>query len=78
MQDVTEKAYFGSCNFFPDLDEHRLQIAKSLGADFVFKVGGCDSKTLAKQIEAEFGMADRTIECTGAESSIHTAIYVCN
>ena len=62
--------------FFSDLDENRLKIAKSLGADVVFKAGGCDAKSLAKQIRDEFGMADRTIECTGAESSIHTSIYV--
>ena len=53
-----------------------MKIAKKLGADFVIKAGGCDAKTLSKQIRDGFGMADRTIECTGAESSIHTAIYV--
>ena len=53
-----------------------MKIAKKLGADFVYKAGGCDAKTLSKQIRDEFGMVDRTIECTGAESSIHTAIYV--
>ena len=63
-------------SFTADLDENRLKLAKSLGADFVFKVGGCDAKTFAKEIKESFGTADRTIECTGAESSIHTAIYV--
>lgn len=65
-----------NCKLFVDLDENRLKMAKALGADLVFKAGGCDARTMAKQIEKEFGMADRTIECSGAESSIHTAIYV--
>ena len=59
-----------------DLDESRLKMAKSLGADAVFKVDKSDGKAMAEKITKEFGFADRTIECTGAEPSIHSAIYV--
>ena len=51
-------------------------MAKKLGADEIFKVESRDGKVVAEQIEKKFGLADETIECTGAESSIHTAIYV--
>ena len=61
-----------------DLDEGRLNKAKELGADFIIKVDLTeDSSTLAKRVEDSLqGLADRTIECTGAESSFHTAITV--
>ena len=65
--------------FFPitDLDESRLKVAKELGADMTFKITSRNGKEVAQQINKEFGPVDKTIECTGAESSIHTAIYVC-
>ena len=65
-------------SFLLDLDENRLAIAKKLGADEVFKVDCKDGKIMAEKITEKFGMVDRTIECTGAESSIHTGIYVRN
>lgn len=58
-----------------DLDESRLKVAKELGADTTFKITSRDGKEVAEQINKEFGNVDKTIECTGAESSIHTAIY---
>jgi threonine dehydrogenase-like Zn-dependent dehydrogenase len=59
-----------------DLDEGRLAKAKELGADYTIKVDSRDGKEVAKKIMEQLGPADRTIECTGAESSIHTGIYV--
>ena len=59
-----------------DLDEGRLNVAKQLGADYIIKVDSSDAKAIAKKVEDCLGAADKTIECTGAESSIHTGIYV--
>lgn len=62
------------CNV--DLDEGRLAVAKKLGANMTFKITSRDGKEVAQMINKEFGDVDKTIECTGADSSIHTAIYV--
>lgn len=53
-------------------------MAKELGADFQLKVTGkVEPKQLAKQVEELLGAQPHVaIECTGAESSIQTAIYV--
>ena len=61
---------------FSDLDENRLEFAKSLGADMTFKITSRDAKEVAALINREFGQVDKTIECTGAESSVQTAVYV--
>ena len=62
-----------------DLDENRLRVAKEMGATYTVKVTTRDSRALAKQIEDTLGCKpDRTIECSGAEPSIATAIYVSN
>ena len=44
----------------------------------IFKITSRNGKEVAQQINKEFGPVDKTIECTGAESSIHTAVYVCH
>ena len=63
--------------FHTDLDENRLRIAKEMGATYTVKVTTRDSRALAKQIVDTLGCnPDRTIECSGAEPSIATAIYV--
>ena len=60
-----------------DLEENRLQKAKELGADHTVKVTSRDSRAVAEQITKTLGcQADHTIECTGAQPSIATAIYV--
>ena len=60
-----------------DIDEGRLKVAKEMGASYVLKVTTRDGRALAKEIEAIMGcQPDRTIECSGAEPSIATAIYV--
>ena len=52
-------------------------MAEKLGANYTVKVTTRDSRALAKEIEATLGcQPDRTIECSGAEPSIATAIYV--
>ncbi|XP_066923109.1 sorbitol dehydrogenase-like [Clytia hemisphaerica] len=58
-----------------DLDENRLKVAKELGADMTFKITSRDGREVAEQVKKEFGRIDKTIECSGAESSVHTAIY---
>ncbi|KAK3739025.1 hypothetical protein QZH41_010484, partial [Actinostola sp. cb2023] len=58
-----------------DLDEGRLAKAKELGADYTIKVDSRDGKEVAKKVMEVMGPADKTIECTGVESSIHTGIY---
>ena len=51
-------------------------MAASLGANETFKVESRNAKEVANSITTKFGYADRTIECTGAEPSMQTAIYV--
>lgn len=58
------------------MDEGRLAKAKELGADYTIKVESRDGKEVAKKILEQLGTtADKTVECTGVESSIHTGIY---
>ena len=61
-----------------DLAENRLEVAKTMGADFGIKVEMTDDPAVtAKKVEAALGdLADITIECSGAESSIKLAILV--
>ena len=54
-----------------------MKVAKDMGADFVVHVDSRDAKVMAKKVEASLGcMPDITIECSGAEPSIQTGIYV--
>jgi len=60
-----------------DLNESRLKLATDIGATgtIVSKIGD-DPKDLAKRVHELIGDApDVTIECTGAESCIQTAVY---
>lgn len=60
-----------------DIDEGRLKVAKELGASFTVKVTGRDGRVTAREVEETLGCKpDRSMECSGAESSIATAIYV--
>ena len=62
-----------------DIDEHRLQVAKEIGATYTVKVTSRDSRALANEIEATLGcQPDCSMECSGAEPSIATAIHVRN
>lgn len=59
-----------------DLDENRLKMASQLGADEVFQIKSRDAKEVSDEIKNSFGQPLRTIECSGAESSIQTGILV--
>ena len=59
-----------------DLDDKRLEMAKKLGANYTFKIKSRDGREVSNEILKEFGESDKTIECTGVESSITSAIYV--
>lgn len=60
-----------------DLDQSRLDFAKTMGASGVIKVSSKDPKVTAALVEEVLeGPADITIECSGAPPSIRTAIYV--
>ena len=68
----------GACKIvITDLEENRLRVAKELGADYPVTVATEDSsRAVARQIKKVLGyQVDQAIECTGAESSIATAIY---
>ncbi len=60
-----------------DIDEGRLRVAKEMGATYTVKVTSRDSLALAKEVESTLAcQPQQTIECSGAEPSIATAIYV--
>jgi len=59
-----------------DISEQRLQVAKSMGADYIVHVNTRDAQAVAAKINDALGkQPDITIECSGAESSIQTGIY---
>ena len=65
------------CDMFVDVVENRLRTAKEMGAAYVMKVDTKDSKLMAQKLVEQVGsMVDITIECSGAESSVQTGIYV--
>ena len=65
------------CMIPSDINEDRLKVAKEMGATYVLKVIDQDAHALAKEIEATLGCRpDRSMECSGAASSIATAIHV--
>lgn len=74
---LAAKAMGASQVIITDLSPDRLSKAKELGADFQLTVKRADSpQQLAKSVEDMLGaQADVTIECTGAESCVQTAIY---
>ena len=61
-----------------DIDEGRLKVAMEMGATYTVKVTTRDSRALASEITRMLGcQPEHSIECSGAESSIAAAIYVC-
>ncbi|KAL3866498.1 hypothetical protein ACJMK2_043792 [Sinanodonta woodiana] len=60
-----------------DLDQSRLDMAKKMGANHCIKVTTKDPREMAQKIEEAFGgeQPEITIECSGATSSVQTAIY---
>ncbi|KAF6722664.1 Sorbitol dehydrogenase [Oryzias melastigma] len=74
---LVAKAMGASQVVITDLFPDRLAKAKELGADFQVAVSRSDTpQQLAKKVEDLLGAQPQiTIECTGAESCIQTAIY---
>ncbi|XP_019723139.1 sorbitol dehydrogenase [Hippocampus comes] len=74
---LVAKAMGASQVVITDLFPERLAMAKVLGADFQLTVKQGDGpQQLAKRVEGLLGAQPHiTIECTGVESSIQTAIY---
>ncbi|KAK5874041.1 hypothetical protein PBY51_019024 [Eleginops maclovinus] len=74
---LVAKAMGASQVIITDLSPERLTIAKELGADFQLTVKRGDApQQLAKSVEEKLGDQPHvTIECSGVESSIQTAIY---
>ncbi|KAM4592251.1 sorbitol dehydrogenase [Odontesthes bonariensis] len=74
---LVAKAMGASQVVITDLSAERLTMAKELGADFQLTVKRGDGpQQLAKRVEDMLGAQPQiTIECTGVESSIQTAIY---
>ncbi|XP_042226141.1 sorbitol dehydrogenase-like isoform X2 [Homarus americanus] len=59
----------------PDITENRLRVAKEMGADYTILVDTNDAEKLAQQVkEVMGGMPDKTIECSGAETSVRLGI----
>ncbi|XP_013881862.1 sorbitol dehydrogenase isoform X2 [Austrofundulus limnaeus] len=74
---LAAKAMGASQVIISDLCAERLEMAKELGADFQLTVTREDgAQQLAKKVEDTLGAQPHvTIECTGVESCIQTAIY---
>ena len=62
----------------PDIVDHRLGVAKDLGADYTYlsKVGEDEQETVKTVYSLLGGAPDITIDCSGAEASIRLAILV--
>jgi len=61
----------------PDISDTRLAVAKSMGATHTLKVSG-EPNDVARVVRSVLGSPPRvSVECSGAESSVKTAIYVC-
>ncbi|KAJ8272252.1 hypothetical protein COCON_G00111110 [Conger conger] len=74
---LVAKSMGASLVVISDLNVDRLAKAKELGADFLLQVKrGETPEEMAKRVEEHLGSQPHiTIECTGVESSIQTAIY---
>lgn len=74
---LAAKAMGASQVIISDLSSDRLAKAKEIGADFLLLVKKDDTpQDMAKKVEAMLGcMPQISIECTGVQNSIQTAIY---
>ncbi|XP_036440304.1 sorbitol dehydrogenase-like [Colossoma macropomum] len=74
---IVAKAMGASQVIISDLSAERLAKAKDLGADFLLPVKREDApQEIARRVEGMLsGMPHISIECTGVESGIQTAIY---
>lgn len=74
---LTARAMGASSICVSDISENRLEVAKKLGASSTLCVkAALNSKELAEKVEELLGdKPDVSVECSGAESSIQSAIY---
>jgi len=73
---LTAKAMGAEKVCVTDISKNRLEMAQNLGADVVVHVQTRDSQEVAEQVQAALQCQPTiTIECSGAEPSIQTAIY---
>jgi L-iditol 2-dehydrogenase len=75
---LTAKAMGATEVMITDVMENRLEVAKSLGADHVYKVGiGAKAEDMAEDVKRILGGdgAHVTIECSGVEASIRFGIF---
>jgi len=73
---LTAKAMGAERVCITDISENRLEMAQKLGADFVVHVKTRDAQQVADQVHAALGCSPTiSIECSGAEPSLQTAIY---
>jgi len=69
------KAFGASEVCISDVRTSRLEAAKKLGADHVLLADSRDSEAMAKKVIDMMGLANVTIDCTGVETAIRTAIF---
>jgi L-iditol 2-dehydrogenase len=64
---------------FADLVPQRLDVAKSLGADFTLLIEkGVTEEDLVKKVHQQFGSApDKSVDCSGVEATARLAILAC-
>jgi len=73
---LTAKAMGAERVCVTDISKDRLEVASRMGADSVVQVEGDGELQLAKRIESAFGCKpNMTIECSGADSSLRSAIF---
>ena len=70
--------YLCICNTLPDIDDHRLAIAKQYGADYAVNVSDCGSALeVAQRVQDVMGDApDLSFECSGSDVSLAACIHV--
>lgn len=73
---MVAKALGASSVCMTDIDEHRLQVAKEMGASHIVKVTTKDALELANQVVEVLGDEPHvTLECSGSDQSLSTGIY---
>ena len=67
-----------SLPFFADIADSKLAVAKSIGVDHTVNVKGLTLEQVAKKVEECLGgQPDISIECSGQETCLQSAVYVC-